>query len=266
MSTIDTTTSDEPSAPQNGGVPAVVKCIAILRFLNKRGTQGASLAAIAAELALTKSHALNIMRTLVAEQWVNYKVSRRSYTLDNGLFGDLSSILGRSSRSEAVHDILVRLSRATEIPCVVSRINSDDTFIAIDKAEEGAELLVSVPVGHRFPWNAPAQLRARIAFCDSDTSARLTRKWRPHAFTPRSLKDRVSFAKEVEATRTRGYAVGRSEFRLGVMSLAAPVFDHVGNVRFILQCVGLEADLSSRELAVSEVLLPASNELSRIRT
>lgn len=142
-------------AEPGSGVPAVVKCIAILRLLDDRGAAGASLSGIASELGLTKSHCLNIMRTLVAEKWVRHDAERRSYVLDIGLLDDVANLLARQDRSGRLHEVLVALTRAVRIPSILTRINPDDSFIAVDKSEEGAELFISVPIGHIFRGMRP---------------------------------------------------------------------------------------------------------------
>lgn len=246
------------------GVPAVVKCVAILRLLDRHGSGGASLTAIAAELEITKSHCFAILRTLQAAGWICHDPHGRRYLVDSGLLDDLPNLVRDQDRSGRLHRVLVDLSRVTRVPCVLTRINPDDSFVAIDKAEEDAELLVSVPIGHRFPWDAPAQLRTRIAFGDGQAAARLLARWQPQAFTGKSIQDRAAFLVEIETTRTRGYAVSRSEYTLGVMSIAVPVFDRFGKLRMVLQCPGLEADLETREWQVGEAMRRAAEALQSI--
>jgi DNA-binding IclR family transcriptional regulator len=265
MSTKEMTRRGENAgAEPTTGVPAVLKCIAILRLLDDRGAAGMSLSAIASALGQTKSHCLNIMRTLFAEKWVRHDTERRTYVLDTGLLDDISNLLARQDRSGRLHEVLVNLTRAVRIPSILTRINPDDSFIAVDKSEEGAELFISVPIGHRFPWDAPAQLRARLSRCEPDVAAALIARWEPRAFTSKSAINRQQLLDEVEATRARGYAVSRSEFTWGIMSLAVPVFDPAGRMRMILQCPGVEADIERREAEVAAAILKAADQLSAL--
>lgn len=246
------------------GVPAVIKCVGILRLLDEHITGGASLSGISKQLGLTKSHCLGIMRTLVSLGWVRHDGARRVYLLDTGLLRDIPNLLGQQDRSSQLREVLVLLSRRTRVPCVLTRINPDDSYIAIDKAEEGAELLASVPIGHRFPWDAPAQMRARLAFCDASVRKDMVAKWKPTSFTRKSIGSRKDLIAELEVTRTRGYAVGRGEYTLGVMSIAAPVVDRFGTLRMILQCPGLEADLDRREQEVGAALVQAARKVGSL--
>ena len=142
-------------------VPAVNKALAIVRHLNRASSSGVSLNDIANSLDITKSHCHNILKTLTSEGWLIYDAERRSYSLAHGLLTDISRLLTRQSPSLLIHDELVRLSRATRLPCVLTRVERDGSFVTIDKAEEAAELIVSVPIGHRFPaGRAGADARA----------------------------------------------------------------------------------------------------------
>ena len=62
---------------------------------------------------------------------------------------------------------------------MLTRVETDGSFVAIDKAEEAAELIVSVPIGHRFPPDAPAQMRVRLAWMPEDLRRQELARWRP---------------------------------------------------------------------------------------
>ena len=95
---------------------------------------------------------------------------------------------------------------------MLTRVERDGSFVAIDKAEEAGELIVSVPIGHRFPPDAPAQMR-RAARLDARGSAEAGAG---ALAAPRLHEDHHRAKKaawvEIEATRRRGYAISRAEF------------------------------------------------------
>lgn len=221
-------------------VPALTKTIAIIRCLNTAAPNGASLHELSGRLEITKSHCHNILKTLTQEGWLSYDDRRRSYSLAPRLLTDISCLIGAPQAAHMqIHEELTRLSAATGIPCVLSRVERDGSFVTIDKAEEALELIVSVPIGHRFPPDAPAQMRARLAWMPDDLRKRELARWRPRAYTSTTIVRKKAAAIEIEATRRRGYSISRAEFSPGVMTLAAPVFDSRGHVQMVLQCPGL---------------------------
>jgi DNA-binding IclR family transcriptional regulator len=265
MAAIDTPPSSRPSAPGTGApVPAVTKTIAIIRRLNAGPSVGLGLSDISGDLGLTKSHCHNILKTLVAEGWVTFDTSRRRYALAPRLLADISRVVARQDRSSLLHEELVRLSMSARIPCVLSRIEPDDCFIAIDKAEEAAELLVSVPIGHRFPSDAPAQMRARLAFSPPELRERLLADWSPVAYTPTTITDKDEMREELRITAERGYAISREEYSPGVTSFAVPIFNASGEVQMILQCPGLGSIMSAREDKITGALKATADRINQV--
>ena len=255
---------EKRSAVQNK-VPALTKTIAIIRYLNDLSAAGASLQEIAERLRITKSHCHNILKTLTREGWLTYDDKRRSYALAPRLLTDVGCLFrARRTPHILIHEELMRLSRATGTPCVLSRVERDGSFVAIDKAEETAELTVSVPIGHRFPADAPAQMRVRLAWMAEDPRRRELARWRPHRYTQTTIVRKKAAWAEIEATRRRGYAISRAEFSPGVMTLAAPIFDGFGNVQMVLQCPGLTDKVIREETAIAAELQHSADRLNAI--
>ena len=244
--------------PDQLKVPALSKSINVLRFLNASPKLSASLTEISAALEISKSHCFNILRTFEAEGWIRLDQESRRYHLSARLLTDVSRLLAKPARAKSIHDELVRLSIKTRLPCVLTRIEPDGSFIAVDKAEDAAELIVSVPIGHRFPPDAPAQMRVRLAWLMNEERKLALSLWKPTAYTSTTIIDQNELIREIEITRVRGYAISRAEYSPGVTTLAVPVFGSKGQIALVLQCPGLESDVSLREREVAEPLMEAA--------
>lgn len=245
-------------------VPALKRGVAVIRLLNATPHRSAGVTEVSTALRLTKSVSFNILKTLQEEGWVTYDSERRRYALSPQLLCDLSSLFTAPGQSATIHDALVRLSLRVRVPCVLSSIETDGGFTAIDKAEEAAELLVSVPIGHRFPDDAPAQMRVRLAWADPATRKKLLKRWKPVAHTATTIVDVRVLERELDATRRRGYSISRAEFTPGVMSLAAPIFSRDGRVALVLQCPGVEPDVAAREAEISTALMHTARDITRL--
>lgn len=262
MSSTASTVETRPSGAEK--VPAVAKALAIVRYINRTQASGGALNDIASSLGITKSHCHNILKTLTHEGWLAYDGTRRRYVLAPRLLADVSGLMGRQSPSALIHDELVRLSRATGTPCVLTRVERDGSFVAIDKAEEASELIVSVPIGHRFPPDAPAQMRVRLAWMPEELSRQEMTRWRPRAYTKTTVVRKKAAWVEIEATRKRGYSISRAEFSPGVMTLAVPIFDTFGDVQMVLQCPGLIDEVAKNEAKLAVEILRAAERLNAI--
>jgi DNA-binding IclR family transcriptional regulator len=238
--------------------------MAIVRYLNRAEPAGASLHEIAGSLAITKSHCYNILKTLEHGGWLSYDGTRRSYSLAPGLLWDITRLFGRQSPSVLIHEELVRLSRAVDTPCVLTRVERDGSFVAIDKAEEASELIYSVPIGYRFPPDVPAQMRVRLAWMPEDLRRRELARWRPRAYTKTTIVRKKLAWAEIDTTRRRGYAISRAEFSPGVMTLAVPIFDTLGEVQMVLQCPGLIDKVKLNEAKIAAELVRTAQRLNTI--
>jgi len=201
---------------------------------------------------------------MTGEGWLIYDGERRTYSLGHRLLADISRLLTRQSPSQLIHDELVRLSLATRLPCVLTRVEHDGSFVAIDKAEEAAELIVSVPIGHRFPPDAPAQMRVRLAWMPEDLRKKELARWRPRAYTHTTLIKKRDVLGELDDTRRRGYAISREEFSTGVMTLAVPIFDTFGEVQMVLQTPGMADRVSRDEAKIAAEILRTGERLNSV--
>jgi DNA-binding IclR family transcriptional regulator len=245
-------------------VPALTKAMAIVRYLNSAASKGASLNQIAGDLRITKSHCYNILKTLEHGGWLSWDLQRRTYALAPGLLSDVSRLIGRQSPLALIHEELARLSIAADTPCVLTRVDRDGSFVAIDKAEEASELIYSVPIGYRFPPDAPAQMRVRLAWMPESMAKRELARWRPRRYTNTTIVRKKAAWAEIEATRKRGYAISRAEFSLGVMTLAVPIFDSLGEVQMVLQCPGLIDKVRRNQAKIAVELVRTAERLSLI--
>ena len=244
-------------------VPAVTKAIAVVRHINEAGSRGASLIDISVRLGITKSHCYNILKGLTRAGWLVHDDARRTYVLSARMLSDISSIFNRRALSTAIHEELNKLSTATGIPCVLTRVERDGSFVTIDRSEAPGELLFTAPIGFRFGSDAPAQMRVRLAYLDPAQREDELASWIPVAYTPTTIVDRNQLRTELEATRARGYGISRAEYTPGVMTLAAPIFDAFGNVQMILQCPGLATRVVAEERDIATKLLAATAATQR---
>lgn len=249
-----------------GAVPAVGKCLSIIRLLDAEPAPGLGLAAIAGRLGLTKSHCLMILRTLAAEGWVRHDAERQRYALAPALLLDLAATIRRHDRAALVHDVLARLAEGTGLPCLLCRVNRDGSFTCVDRVQggsAGAGLVINVPLGHRYPPDAPAQMRARLAALPAARAAALLEAMEIRAFTPATVTNRAAILREVEEARRLGYAIGRMEYLEGIMSIATALPGAAGEAGMVLQCTGPQAAMAAREAALGEAVMEAARRIAR---
>lgn len=229
-----------------GIVPALENGIAIISFINRKAPRAASLAEISTTLGISRSHCHSLLKTLTHFEWLSFDEETKMYRLQAGILSDASSLLN-SPAINVIRQQLAELVERIALPCVLSEPLSDDLFVVIDRFNAHHIMEVSFPVGHRFPRNAAAQMRAYLAWQTPERIDRWMQDWQPVAYTESSLMDLQQLRAEIGATRRRGYARSVGEFTEGLMALALPIFDRGGRVIYLFNVSSLVGTLLPRE-------------------
>lgn len=254
---------ERADADPSGLVPAVTKAICALALINASSSE-MTLAAIAEESGITKSHCHSILKTLVHHDWLFFDASRKSYRLNVGIQRDLSSMLRDVTPFSLIKPLIEELPARTNASCILSEPLSDGGFMVVAKASAPGQLEISYPIGHRFPSDASAQMRARLAWADDDEIASWFEGWEPVKYATATMTAVEEIKAELVATRSRGYARSIGEFTEGLTALALPIFDHRGKVIFILDSIGLSLAMARRETEIAAEMSKTVAQIQRL--
>lgn len=119
---------------------------------------------------------------------------------------------------------------------VLSALTADGVGVT-DVLPGGSPIDVILHPGTVFQYNSSAQGKVALAFA----SPRQLALWSPlitERRTPNTVLDPTRLWSEVKAARAQGWADGPEETFLGVNAIAAPVFDHTGEIVYALAVVG----------------------------
>lgn len=245
-----------------GIVPALENAIAIINYLNQKAPRPASLAEISAALGISKSHCHSLLKTLVYFDWLMFDTETKFYQLQAGLLSDASSLLN----SPALAIIRPRLAALTErigFPTVLSEPLTDGSFVVVDRFNAPHIMEVSFPIGHRFPRDACAQMRAYLAWQSPEQVDQWIADWTPIRYTERTLTDIKAIREEIGATRRRGYSRSVGEFTDGLMAMAMPIFDRLGRVTHIFNCSSLVGVIGPHETEVAREMQRTASDIHR---
>lgn len=242
-------------------VPALDKAIRVLAYINRNGNRETSLAEIADATDISRSHCHAILKTLAHHDWLLFNDATRTYRLHAGILRDLSGLLQERSQVTLIKPVLERLCQSTGVSCILSEPLPDGSFIVVDKVSAPRAMEISYPIGHRFPRDAAAQMRANLAWRTRDEIEAFFRAWRPRAYSSHTITAPSAVRRELEETRRRGYARSVGEFTDGLMALALPVFGPTGKVLFVLDCMSLIPVLLPQEERVVAAMQQAVAEV-----
>ena len=248
--------TDYVRPPAPGLVPALENAIAIIEMLNRIAPQPASLAELSSELGISRSHCHSILKTLTAYSWLRFDDRAKDYQLDMGILPSISSVF-RSGLLDALRAALDVLGQRLQLPLVLSRPQRDEGFILVDKFNVAHLMEVSFPIGHRYPRDAVAQMRAFLAWQAPDYLEAWFAGGQPQRYTRRTVFEEQAVRAELEHTRLRGYARSDEEFAEGLLAIALPVFDHEGKVAFVINCTSAKELWQRREEDVAREMMAA---------
>jgi DNA-binding IclR family transcriptional regulator len=242
-------------------VPALENAIAIVEYLNRTPSHLAALAEIAAKLGISRSHCHAILKTLTYYGWLKFDSRAKTYRLHSGILASASTVW-RSPALDSIRERLSRIPQAVSTTCTLSQTQADDSFVLIDKWN-GPEIEISVPIGHRYPRDAAAHMRAFIAWQPREALERWIDTWLPVRYTQASIVTPRDLRAEVATTRERGYACSVGEFTIGITSLALPIFDADGEVDFIFSCVLFGSISPAEEARIATEMRQAALDIHR---
>jgi DNA-binding IclR family transcriptional regulator len=242
-------------------VPAVVKTISIVKMLNDRGVEGASLPELSEKLGITRSHCFSILRTLMGYRWVEYEAKARLYLLSSGIAADSSSALVSTLQLATIRPFLTALSEKIGFPCNLCELITDGSFLVVCAANHLDPFVFGVPVGYRFPASSPHHFKASLAWLRAEQQAAALDAWVPVRYSSRTIVDRADMQADLRATRLRGFASSLGEFVEGFRTLALPIFNRDGNVFLVMSAFGREEQFAAHEAEVGAELVRTIGEI-----
>jgi DNA-binding IclR family transcriptional regulator len=229
-----------------------------IRILDMLGSASEPLGVtdIARVLEVDKSTAYRLLLTLQARGYVQ-QLDTKKYRL-----GCRCIHLG----SAALNAIDIRAEAATYLEELAQRtgktvhftVLAGDEGIYVDRVQGQSVIAISTQVGSEAPMHCTASGKAILAFRDS----RKVRAWlNQHdlaQFTPNTITDVDRLWEHLQTVREEGCAVDNEERFEGVRCVAAPVFNHNGQVAASLGVSGASSQMNSAQIeqakeAVKEV-------------
>lgn len=166
--------------------------------------------------------------------------------------------------SAIIRPIIEELPLRTGVSCILSEPLDKRGFVVVAKASAPGQLEITYPIGHCFPRDASAQLRAYLAWSPEREIDAWLEGWQPIRYAQSTLTSLEQIKKELSATRLRGYARSVGEFTEGLTALALPIFNVAGKVAFILDCMGLSSTIVRVERRIAEQMIATVDEIHRL--
>ena len=245
-------------------VASVSATVQILRLLSSEihplGVNG-----IAKRLDLTPSACFNILKTLVNEHFVEFDEGSKTYSLGKGIVAIARRALDPWAAFEAIRGGAERLADERGLTVGLWRMVRDERLVLVGYAVGETGLRIHMTVGQRLPLLMGAAGRciaASEAFSDAEFRRHFAQlRWQ----NPVTLE---RYCEEVEEARRVGWSIDTGNFIRGVTTLATPIRDPAGKVRFCLTATMFtgQYDTEAMPMIADEMLAISASASQRLHS
>lgn len=227
-----------------------------LEFLASRG--GINISDLTQHLDMPKTSAHRLLTNLESFGYIR-KSEGRGFKIAPRLL-ELSAMISTAAHSQApVHSILAGLTRATGESASFGILNGYELEY-IDSVSADTRLTLQFQAGHRAPLHCTSSGRVILSLMSNRDFTKFLASGPWERFTPRTVCDPESLQKVIEVTRNQGFAITDSEFTLGVIGAAVPVFTAENR---LVGCVSVSAPHARKTEEDLLKIIPIMNDAAR---
>ena len=230
---------------ENGSsVKSLNKAVDILDFLSMK-SKGMKLTEISSFLGYPKSTVYAILSTLRERSLIN-QLDDGTYTLGIKLFEYGSAVSRGFDINKVSRPYLEELSSIINSNTVISMFDGNG-IVSFDYAASPSGIQIIPEIGVRLPLHATSQGKLMLSSLSRSRVERFIEKKDMISFTPHTITETERLYKELEKIKKDGYAVEDGEYKIGLRSVSAPVFDSTGEMKYTLTAIGFFRRVSSDE-------------------
>ena len=239
---------------------SVERALIILRHLS-RSDQGMGIREVSRELGISPAGVQKIMNALHAQGFVIQNEETKRYALGPVVLQIGLAMLGELEVRQVARPYLKALAKETNETALLGIRDSDEVFY-IDKFLPNSEIRMDVPLGASRPYHCTAVGKILLAQLPAGEFERLAAANSFDQVTPNSITNPDQLAAELEDIRRKGYALDREEFKLGAQCVAAPIYDHNGQLVAAVTVAGPAGRIETNLDAHIEQVLTKGQEIS----
>lgn len=242
-------------------IQSVAKAMQLLDFLAE-SPNALSLAEISAQTGWPKSTVHGLLSTMRDFSVVAQDTEGR-YHLGIRLFEYGCTLSSSWSIIETAKPFIQHISFETGEAVFLSILDQGEV-ITLDRADNRTGLRASAEMGCRLPIHCTSQGKLFLAYMSEAERSVILRRTELCSYTPHTITTEAELQRELEQIRKQGYAVENGEYKMGLRSVAAPIVDQQGRVRYAIGIIGMyrQLELEKFNRAV-KVVLEIAEKISR---
>ncbi|MEJ5362511.1 MAG: IclR family transcriptional regulator [Spirochaetota bacterium] len=234
----------------------------ILEILGK-SDRPLSLNEITEYFDIDRSSIFRLLGTLVTHNFVYQDPDTKKYMLGFKIM-ELSGAFGEQTKIETfIRPVLKYVCEKTQQNAHLAMLHGRDVvFIAVEQPRNSLSMHISV--GTREPAYATALGKVLLAFMPQPEKEMLLRGVKLHKYTSKTITSIGAYKKHLADILNNKFAIDNEEYRLGVVCVAAPVFNHRGVVEYSIGISGSREQICPKLDEYISVVKDAGAEASRL--
>jgi IclR family KDG regulon transcriptional repressor len=227
------------------------------------GTTELGISDLSSRLNLQKNNVFRLVATLKARHYIEMNSLTGKYRL-----GLKTRVLGQTALMQTdflnhSRPILHRMRTVCRETCYFSILEGIYSYY-LDGIESNLPVRVAHRIGSRKPLYCTATGKVFLAFMSPDDRGRYLDGLEAARLTAGTITDHDRLREELHRIAQQGYAIEDQEHDVGVMEIAAPVFDFNGSVVGALSISGpaMRLDTSLMEIELAPLLHMEATRLS----
>ena len=240
------------------------RALAVLGYVREHADsrRGVPLGKLAEALGMNKSTVLRLTGPLLDEHLLDRDRETGWFRLGHGALRLGQAYLSTLDLRGVALDHLRRLQQEVGETVHLTVWEGPD-IVYVDKVENETNVRMASRVGSRAPAYCTASGKAMLAWLPEEAVQQVVAAgMRP--ITSWTLSDEPQLRADLARTRARGYAIDDRENEPEVRCVAAPIFDHTGEIAAALSVSGLTSRMPvARVRTLGSVVAQAGQRISR---
>lgn len=136
--------------------------------------------------------------------------------------------------------------------------------ITLDHADSRIGLEVTAEVGCRLPVHCTSQGKLFLALMHDEERKEILKRTVLSEYTSLTITSEKELEAELEQIRKQGFAVENGEYKTGLRSVSAPIFDIDGEVRYAIGIIGMFRQIESEQFEKAiQVVRETADKISK---
>lgn len=242
-----------------GKVKSLSKAIDILDALAASGSLTLSTLAEKCGFPKSTTHAL---ASTMRDRGLLRQLPDGSYALGLRLFEYGAAVSRGFDISAIARPYLESLTALTGANSVITTLDGESA-VSFDYAVSPSGIQIMPEIGVRLPLHCTSQGKLMLAFLPEKRVISMYRNRELRPFTPHTIADIDRLLSCLHDIRKNGFAVEDGEYKVGLRSVSAPVFDNTGTLRYALTAIGFFRRVSTEDfISASDATVRQAKMLS----